>query len=80
MKNQSSLPVIPEEIIIRKIYVIRGQKVMIDRDLADLYGVEAKRLKEAVRRNIERFPEDFMFIMTAAELNNWRTQIASSNF
>jgi phage regulator Rha-like protein len=79
MKNQDSLPAIPEEIIISKIYVIRGQKVMIDRDLAYLYGVEAKRLKEAVRRNIERFPEDFMFIMTGVELNNWRTQIASSN-
>ena len=62
-----------------KIYNIRGQKVMIDRDLADLYGVETKRLKEAVRRNIDRFPLDFMFEMTKKEFENWRSQIASSN-
>ncbi len=52
---------------------------MIDRDLAVLYGVETKRLKEAVRRNSERFPEDFMFEMSAEEFQNWRTQIATSN-
>jgi len=52
---------------------------MIDRDLAELYGVETKRLKEAVRRNISRFPEDFMFEMDGDELENWRTQFASSN-
>jgi phage regulator Rha-like protein len=52
---------------------------MLDRDLAELYGVETKRLKEAVRRNMERFPEDFMFEMNIKELENWRTQIASSN-
>ncbi len=51
---------------------------MLDRDLAELYGVETKRLKEAVRRNISRFPEDFMFEMTKEELENWRTQFASS--
>ena len=79
MRNQENLPAIPEEAIISKICQIRGLKVMIDRDLAELYGVEAKRLKEAVRRNIERFPEDFMFEMTEEELQNWRTQIASSN-
>ena len=79
MKNQSSLPVIPEEIIIRKIYVIRGQKVMIDRDLANLYGIETKVLKQAVKRNIDRFPEDFMFEMTWEEFQNWRSQIVTSN-
>lgn len=68
-----------EGVIINKIFLVRNQKVMIDRDLAEMYRVEAKRLKEAVRRNIERFPEDFMFEMTNQELNNWRTQIASSN-
>jgi phage regulator Rha-like protein len=68
-----------EGVIINKIFLVRNQKVMIDRDLAEMYGVEAKRLKEADRRNIERFPEDFMFEMTNQELNNWRTQIASSN-
>lgn len=52
---------------------------MLDRDLADLYQVETKRLKEAVRRNINRFPDDFMFEMTKKELENWRTQIATSN-
>ena len=79
MRAQEFLPAIPEEAIISKIYQIRGQKVMIDRDLAELYGVEAKRLKEAVRRNIDRFPEDFMFELTNEEFQNWRTQIASSN-
>jgi len=68
----------PDEIIMNKIYVIRGLKVMIDRDLAELYGVETKRLKEAVRRNINRFPEDFMFELDTEELEIWRTQIASS--
>jgi hypothetical protein len=69
---------IPEETIINKIYFIRGHKVMIDRDLAELYGVETKRLKEAVRRNAERFPEDFMFEMTEEEFQDWRTQFATS--
>lgn len=69
---------IPDEIIMDKIYFIRGQKIMLDRDLAELYGVETKRLKEAVRRNISRFPEDFMFEMTKEEFENWRTQFASS--
>jgi hypothetical protein len=69
---------IPEEAIMSKIYLIRGQKVMIDRDLAELYGVETKRLKEAVKRNYKRFPDDFMFEMTKDELNNWRSQIATS--
>jgi len=52
---------------------------MLDRDLAELYGVETKRLKEAVRRNIDRFPADFMFEMTSEELENWRSQIVTSN-
>lgn len=67
-----------EEAIISKIYVIRGQKVMIDRDLAELYGVETKRLKEAVRRNKSRFPMDFMFEMNKEEFEDWRTQNATS--
>ncbi len=61
---------ISDEVVMTKIFVIRGQKVMIDRDLAELYGVETKRLKEAVRRNITRFPEDFMFEMTKEEFSN----------
>jgi hypothetical protein len=70
--------VIAEEAIMNKIYVVRGQKVMIDRDLAILYEVETKRLKEAVRRNKSRFPKDFMFEMNRKELEKWRTQFASS--
>lgn len=69
---------ISEEVVMSKIYKIRGQKVMLDRDLAELYQVETKRLKEAVRRNISRFPEDFMFEMTKNELEIWRSQFATS--
>lgn len=76
-KKETSLTV-PDEIIMNQIYYINGQKVMIDRDLAILYGVETKRLKEAVKRNIERFPEDFMFEMTKEEFEKWRTQFATS--
>jgi phage regulator Rha-like protein len=67
-----------DETIMNKIYVIRGQKVMIDRDLAELYEVETKRLKEAVRRNPNRFPKDFMFEMNKKEFEYWRTQNATS--
>ena len=65
---------IPNEIIENKIYLIRNQKVMIDRDLALLYGVETKQLKRQVRRNIERFPEDFMFRLTTEE---WEEMMSS---
>lgn len=65
---------VPDEVVISKIYVVRGLKVMIDRDLAELYGVETKRLKESVRRNIERFPDDFMFQMDKSEMDQWRTE------
>ncbi len=67
-----------DEVIMNKIFVVKGQKVMIDRDLALLYEVETKRLKEAVRRNMARFPKDFMFEMNKKEFENWRTQNASS--
>lgn len=70
---------LPDELIVSKIYLLRGMKVMIDRDLAELYGVETKRLKEAVKRNLERFPDDFMFEMTKEELENWRSQNVTSN-
>lgn len=69
---------IPDEVAISKIYYIRAQKVMLDRDLAGLYGVEAKVLKQAVRRNLKRFPEDFMFEMTKQEFESWRSQIVTS--
>lgn len=61
---------IPVEIIEKKIYLIRGQKVMIDRDLAELYGVETRVLNQAVRRNINRFPEDFVFALNREEIMN----------
>ncbi len=67
------------EEIAGKIYLIRGTKVMLDRDLATLYGVETKVLKQAVRRNIKRFPPDFMFELTKEELKNWRSQFVTSN-
>jgi len=70
---------VPIEIITSKIYLMRNVKVMLDIDLAKLYGVETKRLKEQVRRNIERFQEDFMFEFTKDELGNWRSQFATSN-
>jgi hypothetical protein len=71
--------VVPDEIVMNKIYVIRGQKVMVDRDLAILYGVETKQLKRQVNRNIERFPKDFMFEMNKEEFENWRSQFGTSN-
>jgi len=65
------------QLIRNRIYEIRGHKVMLDFDLAEMYGTETKRLKEAVRRNIRRFPTDFMFELTREEYNSLRTQIAS---
>ena len=62
----------------KMIYEIRGQKVMLDRDLAELYGIEVKRLNEAVKRNIERFPSDFMFQLTEDEWDNLRSQFATA--
>ena len=61
------------QVIQSKIYEIRGQKVMLDRDLAEMYGVQTKVLNQAVKRNIERFPEDFMFQLTNEETQNWRS-------
>ena len=77
-KKQSAIA-IPEEVVMSKIYEIRGQKVMLDRDLAELYGVETKQLKRQVNRNKERFPEDFMFEMNKEEFGNWRSQFGTSN-
>jgi hypothetical protein len=70
---------IADETVINKIYRIRGKKVMLDRDLAKMYGVETKRLNEQVKRNEKRFPEDFMFQLTQQELEDWKSQIATSN-
>jgi len=68
-----------EDIIAEKIFLIRGQKVMIDRDLAELYGVETRLLNQAVRRNLKRFPKDFMFQLTSEEMKAWISQIVISN-
>jgi hypothetical protein len=70
---------ITDETVIDKIYHIRGKKVMLDRDLADMYGVETRRLNEQVKRNKKRFPADFMFQLTEQELEDWKSQIATSN-
>lgn len=63
----------------KRIFVVRGRQVMLDEDLADLYGVETKRLIQQVKRNLKRFPEDFMFQLTSAETTALRSQIATSN-
>ena len=70
---------VPDQVLMSKIYIVRGKKVMLDRDLAELYDVETRRLKEQVRRNRDRFPSDFMFEMTKEELNDWMSQFATSN-
>ncbi|MDD5570588.1 MAG: ORF6N domain-containing protein [Bacteroidales bacterium] len=79
MKEKPTKLMIPEETITSKIYYIRGQKVMIDRDLAKLYEVKTKVLKQSVKRNLKRFPVDFMFKMTEKEFENWRSQFVTSN-
>ena len=67
------------EVIQSKIYDIRGQKVMLDRDLAEMYGVETRALNQAVKRNTDRFPVDFMFQLTDKETEIWKSQIVMSN-
>jgi len=71
--------VVTEQNIQNKIYTIRGVQVMLDRDLAELYGVETRVINQAVKRNIERFDEDFMFRLTKEELENWKSQVVISN-
>ena len=70
---------LPVENITNKIYFIRDRKVMLDRDLAELYGVKTKALKQAVSRNIDRFPDDFMYKLNKNEFAHWRSQIVTSN-
>lgn len=70
--------IVPIELIEQKIFMIRGHKVMLDRDLANLYGVETRVLNQAVRRNIDRFPEDFMFSLTRQEILNLSQIVISS--
>ena len=77
-RSDTSIPTFPAERIERAILLIRGQKVMLDRDLAALYGVETKTLNRAVRRHSRRFPPDFMFQLTAEEFTRLRYQIGTS--
>jgi hypothetical protein len=70
--------IIADEVVLSKIYFIRGQKVMLDSDLAELYQVKTKRLKEQVKRNISRFPEKYMFELTAKEVKSLRSHFATS--
>ncbi len=71
---------VPEEIIMNKIYLVRNQKVMLDRDLAELYGVLTGNLNKAVKRNIKRFPEDFMFQLTLEEFDNLKFQFGTASW
>ena len=80
MATENSNSFIPDERIIDKIYLIREQKVMLDRDLAELYGVETRVLKQQVKRNLSRFPEDFMFELTEEEFSILRSQIVTSSW
>ena len=77
MEAQISPGILPNEVIVNKIYLFRGVKVMLDSDLAALFGVDTKRLKEQVRRNIERFPEHFMFELTKEENEVLRSQFVT---
>jgi len=76
MKTQNELS-LPDELVMSKIYYIRGLKVMLDRDLAELYEVETKQLKRQVNRNLERFPQDFMFELTPLEYNSLRSHFGT---
>ena len=80
MGKQNKHPVIPDDIVMNKIYFIRNQKVMLDKDLSELYCVETRTLKQQVKRNIERFPIDFMSQLTKDEYNNLRSQIVISSW
>lgn len=78
MSGKTNDIIVPDEIIMNKIYYIRGQKVMLDSDLAELYGVETRRLNERVARNADRFPEDFMFRLNETEFESLMSQFATS--
>jgi hypothetical protein len=69
----------PDAAITGRIHLVRGQKIMLDRDLAELYGVETKHFKRQVRRNLGRFPEDFMFELSKEEFDHWMSQFVTSN-
>ncbi len=79
MKKKTTELVLANEKMINKIYIVRGEKVMLDRDLAELYGVPTSQLNQAVKRNIERFPKDFMFQLKHEEYVNLKSQIVISS-
>ena len=77
--NEETIPqIVPDEVVMSKIHLIRGQKVMLDSDLAALYGIETKNLNKAVKRNLSRFPEDFMFRCSKEEYVALRFQNGTS--
>lgn len=80
MTRKELQTIVAEQKILHRIFVIRGQKVMIDDDLAEMYSVETKRLNEQVKRNIKRFPKDFMFTLTQKEFENLKSQNATSSW
>lgn len=80
MKTENPSILIPNERIVDKIFLIRGQKVMLNRDSAELYGLDTKVLKQQVRRNLDRFPVDFMFELTENEFTILRSQIVTSSW
>jgi hypothetical protein len=79
MSKNSLVRLVEEEKIMNKIHVIRNHKVMLDFDLAEMYGVETKRLNEQLKRNLKRFPKDFMFILSEKETQHLRSQNATSS-
>lgn len=79
-KRQDQTPIISDEVVVRKIHMVRGQKVMLDSDLAELYQVETRVLNQAVKRNQRRFPEDFMFALTAEEWEILKSQHVTSSW
>ena len=80
MKRKELQVMLEEQKILNRIFIVRGQRVMLDKDLAEMYGVETKRLNEQVKRNLKRFPKDFMFPLTTREFNNLKSQNATASW
>ena len=79
-KKVSDKSILPDELIINKIYFIMEQKVMLDKDLAEMYGIDVRVLNQSVKRNIDRFPKDFMFTLTQKEFQNLKSQFVISSW
>ncbi len=80
MSKKENVVVVPDELVMNKIYLIRNQKVMLDSDLSELYHVDTKVLNQQVKRNLKRFPEDFMFQLTDKEFENLKSQFVTSSW